>query len=129
RERLWFGGLVVSHWVLDWISHRPDMPLWPSGPRVGLGLWNSVPATAVVELAMFVAGLLLYLRSTRAKGLAGHVSLWSLMALLAFFFVMDNAGGPPPPTERALALFALGGWIPVLWSVWIERTRACVEAP
>ncbi|HJW09645.1 MAG TPA: metal-dependent hydrolase [Holophagaceae bacterium] len=129
RERAWFGALVFSHWVLDWISHRPDMPLWPNGPRLGLGLWNSVPATAVVELAMFTAGLILYLRRSRAKDWRGHLSLWSLLAVLAVFFVMDNAGGPPPPTPRALALFALGGWLPVLWTFWIERTRAMVEVP
>ena len=44
-----FAALVLSHWVLDFASHRPDMPLWPGGPKVGLGLWYSLPATLVVE--------------------------------------------------------------------------------
>src|SRR6266404_408716 len=44
--------LVVSHWVLDFIVHRPDLPLWPGGPKVGLGLWNSWAASISVELLL-----------------------------------------------------------------------------
>ena len=54
-----------SHWVLDWISHRPDMPLWPGGPVLGLGLWNSIPGTVTVEGALFAAGIALYVGATR----------------------------------------------------------------
>jgi membrane-bound metal-dependent hydrolase YbcI (DUF457 family) len=48
---IWIG--VVSHWVLDWVTHRPDMPLYPGGARYGLGLWNSIYGTMVVEFLMF----------------------------------------------------------------------------
>ena len=64
------GLAVVSHWVLDWITHRPDMPLWPGGPKVGLGLWNSVAGTVAVEGAMFVLGVALYLTVTRSRTFA-----------------------------------------------------------
>jgi len=47
----------VSHWVLDWVTHRPDMPLVPGGARYGLGLWNSIAGTMVVEILMFAAGV------------------------------------------------------------------------
>ena len=47
---IWIG--VVSHWVLDWVTHRPDMPIYPGGPRYGLGLWNSIAGTMVVEILM-----------------------------------------------------------------------------
>ena len=40
---------MLSHWVLDFAVHRPDLPLWPAGPKVGLGLWNSIPGTFIVE--------------------------------------------------------------------------------
>ena len=60
---IWIG--VVSHWLLDWLTHRPDMPFYPNGPKHGLGLWNSIPGTLVVELVLFVGGVLLYSRCTR----------------------------------------------------------------
>src|SRR5215469_1858546 len=63
---IWIG--VVSHWVLDWVTHRPDMPLCPGGgPKLGLGLWNSVPGTMMVELSMFAVGILFYMQTTRAR--------------------------------------------------------------
>src|SRR5687768_4256927 len=42
RDATVVGLAVLSHWVLDFVTHRPDLPLWPGGPMVGLGLWNSV---------------------------------------------------------------------------------------
>ena len=75
---LMVAALVMSHWVLDFVTHRPDLPLYPGGTvRAGLGLWNSVPATLVVEGAMFVAGLWLYLTATRARDRTGVVALWA----------------------------------------------------
>ena len=62
---------VFSHWLLDFLTHRPDLPLWPDGTRVGLGLWNSVPATLAMEIGLFVCGILLYVRSTRARDATG----------------------------------------------------------
>lgn len=123
REQAIFAALVLSHWVLDWISHRPDMPLWPGGPKVGLGLWNSVAATTWVESLMFIAGVTLYLRGTSAKGWMGHLSLWSFLVFLAGMYAMDAMGGTTPPTVKALAWFAMSAWLLPLWGFWIERTR------
>jgi len=66
--------LVVSHWVLDYVTHRPDMPLTVNGPeRLGLGLWNSIPGTLAVELAIFAIGLALYLRTTTPRDRIGRL--------------------------------------------------------
>jgi hypothetical protein len=109
---------VVSHWVLDVISHRPDMPLLPHGPYIGLGLWNSVAATLLVELTMFAAGIALYVRG----GGPGRrrISFWLLMAfvLVAYFGV---AFGPPPPDVQTLAWSGLIGWLLVPWAWWADR--------
>lgn len=61
--------VVLSHWVLDWITHRPDMPLTLSGPtRVGLELWSSVRGTVIAEGLIFVFGVVLYLpNNARAR--------------------------------------------------------------
>ena len=123
REQVIFAALVASHWMLDWISHRPDMPLWPGGPKVGLGLWNSVAATTWVESLMFIAGAALYLRGTSAKGWMGHLSLWSFLIFLSAMYAMDAMGGTTPPTVKALAWFAMSAWLLPLWGFWIERTR------
>jgi len=77
---VWLGIAVASHWVLDFVSHRPDLPLYPGGgERLGLGLWQSLPATFAVEGLMFAAGIALYMQSTKAKDRAershgGHSS-------------------------------------------------------
>src|SRR6266511_3432340 len=65
------GLLVVSHWVLDVVTHRPDMPLYPGSVTVGLDLWNSVAGTLILEGAMFIAGLALYAGVTRARDKIG----------------------------------------------------------
>ena len=116
------GVAVVSHWVLDWISHRPDMPLYPGGPKVGLGLWNSVAGTVAVEAAIFIVGVALYLQVTRARDRIGHWALWSLVALLALSYAASLTS-PPPPSSRALAWFGLGAWLFVPWGYWIDRHR------
>src|SRR5260221_6131541 len=88
---------VLSHWVLDWISHRPDMPLAPwSSAKYGLGLWNSVWGTIAVELVLFFGGLYFYLKDTRPKDRTGTWALAVFLALMRLFLV---GGGfwPPPP--------------------------------
>jgi hypothetical protein len=119
------GVLVVSHWVLDFLSHGPDMPLWPAGPRYGLGLWQSVTATLVVEVSMFAAGIVLYTRATRATDRVGRWSLVGLFALLSTAYI-GNALGPPPPSSTAVAVSALALWLVPLWGLWIERHRVAV---
>jgi len=117
------AALVVSHWVLDVASHRADLPLWPGGgPILGLGLWRSVPATLVVEIAMYAAGVALYARATRSKDRTGT---WAFVALVAFLFVayIANVLGPPPPSAMAVAASALALWLIPLWAMWIERHR------
>src|SRR5438876_5930947 len=50
RAAVLLAALVVSHWILDFATHRPDMPLRPGGTeKFGRGLWNSVGGTLVVE--------------------------------------------------------------------------------
>ena len=126
-KRYGFGGwtigvLVVSHWVLDWLTHRPDLPLWPGGPKVGLGMWHSVPLTLAVELLMFVGGVAIYLGTTRPRGAPGR---WIFASVAAFYLViyLANAFGPPPPSEQAVAWGALFGWILPLWAWWADSRR------
>jgi membrane-bound metal-dependent hydrolase YbcI (DUF457 family) len=127
RAAVVLGASVVSHWVLDWITHRPDMPLWPGGPLVGLELWRSVPTTVVTEVALLALGIVLYLRATRAVDRAGRWAFWGLIAFLAVAYA-GNLAGPPPPSVPALAWVALALWLLVPWAAWIDRHRVAVES-
>jgi hypothetical protein len=119
---LW--ALTASHWFLDLLAHRPDMPLMPFGAtKVGFGLWNSVPATLIVETAIFAGGVWVYLSVTRAQNKIGSIGFW---ALLAFFMVsyISAAFGPPPPNVEMIGYFAPFAWIFVLWGHWVDRNRS-----
>ena len=118
----WIAALVVSHWILDFISHRPDMPLWPDGPKVGLGLWNSVPATLAVEFALFAGGIWLYVSATRARDRVGTWALAAFVLLLAVLY-LAAVFGPPPPSVTVLAMSGILGWLFVVWAYWIDRHR------
>lgn len=118
----WLAVLVLSHWLLDFVSHRPDMPLWPGGPVEGLGLWYSLPATLVVEFALFGAGAWLYASATRARDRWGKALLWLFLLVLAALY-LAAVFGPPPPSVGALAISGLAGWLFVAWAYWIDRHR------
>ncbi len=122
------GAGVFSHWILDFITHRPDMPISPGMKiYVGLGLWNSVAGTILVEGAMFVVAVLLYVRSTVAIDRTGHYAFWSLIG----FFVLTYAAiilGPPPLNENTLAIGGLFSWLIVAWGYWIDRHRRYEES-
>ena len=115
--------LVVSHWVLDVVTHIPDMPLYPNGPKFGLGLWNSVPGTLAVETALFAVGVWIYARATKARDAIGR---WAFVGVTSFLFVgfVINAAGTPPPSVTALWMMALGLGALTLWLAWFaDRHR------
>jgi membrane-bound metal-dependent hydrolase YbcI (DUF457 family) len=122
RDALVVGAAVLSHWVLDFVTHRPDLPLWPGGPMVGLGLWNSVAGTIVVETLLFAGALALYLRTTRARDRIGTLALWALVVFVALIYVA-NLTSPPPPSAKAIGYAGLAAWLFVPWGVWIDRHR------
>jgi hypothetical protein len=126
RRGAWvLAALVLSHWVLDFISHRPDLPLAPGlDAKVGLGLWNSRPGSLVVELGLFVAGVGLYLSATRATRARGHVALWTFLGFLLLSFL--GGLGAPPPSVPILAVAVLSAWLYLPWLWWVERNRTVV---
>lgn len=123
------AALVLSHWVLDVASHRPDMPLTLAGDvRLGLGLWNSIPGTLVVEGLLFAVGVATYLRATEPAGRAGSGVLWSLVGFLVIVY-LATAFGPPPPSSAAVAWSAQALWLLVAWAWWADRQRRPRGAP
>lgn len=118
------AAVVLSHWVLDVVSHRADMPvLLGDSLRGGLGLWNHPVAAVIAELAIFGAGVWLYLTRTRANDRIGSIGLWVLVLFLLAVYVA-NVFGPPPPSVAAVAWSAQAMWLLVFWGFWVDRHRS-----
>ena len=119
---VFLAALVVSHWVLDVVTHRPDMPIYPGGPRIGLGLWYSVPATLIVETALYVFGVWVYGRTTAARDAIGR---WGFAALAVFLPLGYAAavGAVPPSVAALYASSMIGGALLIAWSWWADRHR------
>lgn len=122
RSALVLALLVISHWVLDWLTHRPDLPLYPGGSKVGLGLWNSIAGTLIVELVLFAVGSAIYLSVTRAKDKIGSLSLWGFLLFLLVIYLASSFN-PDVPPQSHIAWGALSMWIFVPWAYWIDRHR------
>lgn len=119
--------VVLSHWVLDLLTHRPDLPLVPSfDVQVGFGLWHSVLWTILVEFAMFASGIALFLRGRAVQGRSAGAPFWILVGFLVLVWTA-NIVGPPPPSEQAVAIAGLSMWLFVAWGYWIDRTPTLVK--
>ena len=116
------GLAVISHWVLDFLVHRPDLPLRPGGPKVGLGLWNYWVAEITLEVAIFAAGIWIYCTVTRARDGIGRHAFWALTAFLFLGWVASLCAGAPTD-ERSIAWGALGMWVVVPWAWWADKHR------
>ena len=119
------AAAVLSHWMLDFASHRPDMPLAPGNPRVfGLGLWNSIPATLVVEGGVWILAAVLYVRATQAKRRAVHFVTWIGFALITLAWYNNIAGPPPAMNFRIAGAASLTFFVLITaWAFWIDRWR------
>ena len=122
------GGIIIgllsfSHWLLDFIMHKPDLLLWYGGPKVGLGLWDNRPVTMIMEIGFLLAGMLIYLRATTANGKWGRIAPTMLVLTLVGAQITANFGPPPPSVNDAAqtALIAFG--VAALIAFWCDQTR------
>ena len=117
-------AVVLSHWLLDFVSHRPDMPLAPGTHQVfGLGLWNSLAATLLVEGGFWLLAVIVYARATRPTKRAGSYAFWIGVALLTLVWYANISAGMDQNPVKA----GIGGLIMfsllVAWAYWINRLR------
>ncbi|MGE5117960.1 MAG: hypothetical protein ACM3N6_15865 [Betaproteobacteria bacterium] len=114
------GAAVFSHWLLDALVHRPELPLAGAGsPRVGLALWDRLPLALAVEALIVAAGLALYLRGAPLPR-GRRIALAALCLLLTAFTLAGMTLAPAPPSTQAMAgsslltllvVCALFGWL------------------
>lgn len=119
--------VVMSHWVLDVIAHKPDMPLAPGVQKYwGLGLWTSVPLTLLLEGGFWLVALVIYTRLTRPNSRIGVIIFWSVIGFLTLAWY-KNIAGPAPPDSSSMAFSSLIFFsLVVIWSYWMNRVRPVV---
>jgi membrane-bound metal-dependent hydrolase YbcI (DUF457 family) len=123
KTSLLLGVLVVGHWVLDFLSHRADLPLVPwSDYKVGLGLWNSLPFTIIVEGLIFCTGAWFYISYAKAKNKTGFYRIWGLLIFLVVIYI-NNIFASPPPAEATIGWVGLSQWLIIAWGYWIDKKR------
>ena len=126
RAAMVIAVVAISHWFLDFLTHRPDMPITPNETSlVGLGLWNYPVLAVPVELLLFALGTWIYINHTRALDRIGKYGLWGLVILLLTIYTA-NILGPPPPSVVAVAWSAQALWLIVALGFWIDRHRASI---
>jgi membrane-bound metal-dependent hydrolase YbcI (DUF457 family) len=123
------GAGVVSHWLLDWTTHRADMPLYPYGPKYGLGLWNSISATMVVEFVVFLTGVALYAWSTKPRDRWGRWGFRIYVVLLLVLFIGDRFSTPPESVSGIAWTGLIATVVLIGWAWWFDRHRNTGEIP
>ena len=118
------GVLVLSHWFLDLLMHRPDLPLSFSDgeAKYGFGIWNNLPLTIAIELVVILVGAGIYMRATQPKNRWGTISVVSLLVFLIAIYVM-NVFGDPPPDSDVIGYVGFAQWLFVGWAYWCDATR------
>jgi hypothetical protein len=129
RSSFWLlVALVVSHWVLDFFTHAPDLPSWPGdSPRYGLGLWNSIPATLAVEGSVWLAAIVVYLRVRPLQARRSMLAFWSLVGVSTIIWAA-SPWSPPPPDARTLGWFGLIGWLMIPWAALADGAPDVLKA-
>src|ERR1035437_1107475 len=118
------GATVFSHWVLDWLVHRQDLPLYDNTLKVGLGLWNYPVFAFVLEVAILLGGMYLYLKTTKSVARGGRYGM-VIFGLVMFAFQAYVFFGPPPSSDRSAAVTALVSYFSfAAVAYWLEKKRA-----
>ena len=120
---------VLSHWLLDAVSHRPDMPLAPGAPiALGLGLRNSPLATLLVEGGFWLLAIVLYARAMHPKNRTGIYAFWIGVGLLTFFGAANVLSTKPPPSAVQAGIASLIYFsLVVAWAYWMNRLRVSIQ--
>jgi hypothetical protein len=117
---------VLSHWLLDLPVHTPDLPLWSdTSPKFGFGLWNNAIATYLLEAALLLFALWMYLRSTKATTAVGKYGMTVFVGVLLLINVSNIFGAPMVDTKIGLSIFALSSYfLFAAVAFWLDSKRS-----
>jgi hypothetical protein len=122
RAAVFVGLTVFSHWVADLLVHRPDLELWPGGPKAGLGLWNAPVAEQAVEMGLLaLAGV-----AWTAWRIRSGRKAWPAAAFLAFLVALQLVGiaSPPGGSATQMGAMALAAYLVAAGVAWLVERRA-----
>ena len=123
----WVGTAVLSHWILDLVVHRPDLPLYGNTAKVGLGLWDYLGTSLVVEALVLAGGLWLYMSRTTGLTRVGRIGP-VVFAVAMFAMQVGMLFAPYPPAPAAVAMSALVAYVAfAAVAGWIDRQRVPVS--
>ena len=127
RPAFIFAIAIFSHFILDVISHTPDMTIsGNNSPVLGLSLWNSLAATMIVEFGILFIGIYLYRSATYSVSSTGKYG-FALMILILLVLYIGNIFGPPPPDMKAVAVTMTAGQLAlVALAFWVDRNRVTI---
>ncbi len=117
---------VFSHWLLDLVTHTPDLPLWSDASlKLGLGLWNNAIATYVVEAILLLLALWLYLRSTTATSAVGKYGMSIFIVFLLLLNIVNIFGPMQGDSKLVLAISALTSYfLFAAAAFWLDTKRS-----
>lgn len=115
---------IASHWFADLLVHAPDLALYPgSDVKLGFGLWSSLTLSVGIELGFFLAGFILYLGGTSAKGAVGRIAPYVLIAALVGIEFYSATGEPPADIRTFAALALVSYTLIAVLAFWLDATR------
>lgn len=122
------ASAIFSHFILDVISHTPDMTIFGNNsPKLGLSLWNSLAGTMIVELGLLFSGIALYRSATYSTSSAGKYGL-AFMVLILVVLYIGNIFGPPPPDIISVGVVTTAGQLVlVALAFWVDRYRITIQ--
>ena len=117
---------VFSHWVLDLVVHTPDLPLWNDASlKLGFGLWNNAIAVYVLEAALLLGALWIYLRSTSASTATGKYGMAVFVVFLLLVNILNIFGPLQDDSKVALAVSALAAYfLFAAVAFWLDKKRS-----
>lgn len=122
------GLTVFSHWILDFLVHRPDLGLWFHGPKVGLGLWNHPVPEQALEIGVLAMGgaAWAWRRGMQGQGPWAPVVFLALLMTLQIYAMLSPPGASPGATGMTVIAVYLG----VMVAAWFaDRQKPQAQTP